>query len=366
MKGKVFLFSSLVIASLVILPVFNVANEPYLFKGKPVKERFINLYNMDIVEAFVGAAAFKLGISTQPGKVLIGKDGWMFLGDNFVDTLTNKIQGAPSKSKEINEVHKVNDAWRTYFRESGVEDFRVIMGPDKDTVYADKLPVWDKHAADSILGILLQGGNGIYIDTFSPIMTEKNKNAYPLYYHTDTHWNSYGAGIAFNALAYAMKPVHPETKWPSPIISSQFKTAEGRPGDLAAFLRIKSVREELVYLNDSEINKTSIKIYDFKTGKLLSNKKLTVIGAPPTPALVVSNNALNEDRVLWIRDSYGTAMSPFMSRTFREVLQVHPGKVTPELLQIMVKSFKPKYVFVTSVERDALGKFFTSPPVYNQ
>jgi hypothetical protein len=365
MKGKVLLFSVIVITSLAILPAYNIVNEPQLFKNKHIPERFRNIYNMDAVEAWIGAVAFKYGLSTEPEKVLIGKDGWMFLGDSFVKTLTKKIQGASINDKDIIAVSKANAAWSDYFKRNGVRDFKIIIGPDKDSVYVDKLPAWDRHAPDPILDSLLHGGKEIYIDTYTPIMVEKGITDKPLYYHTDTHWNSYGAGIAFNALASAMQSKHPDTKWPGPFTTAHFKTAEGRPGDLAAFLRVKNVKEELIYLDDRAINKTSIKIFDFKTGKLLSEKKLTVIGAPPTPVLVVSDNALNDDRVLWLRDSYGTAMSPFMSRTFREVLQVHQGKVTPELLQIMIKSFRPKYVFVTSVERDALGKFFVTPPNLN-
>ncbi|POT58063.1 hypothetical protein C3432_09070 [Citrobacter amalonaticus] len=366
MKGKVFLFSAIVIASLAILPTYNIVNEPHLFKSKRMPERFRNLYNMDAVEAWVGAVAFKYGLSTEPEKVLIGKEGWLFLGDSFVKTLTKKIQGSSIIAKDMLAVSKATEAWGDYFKINGVQDFKIIIGPDKDSVYMDKLPKWDRHSPDSILGSLLHSDNEIYIDTLTPIMVEKGRTDKPLYYHTDTHWNSYGAGMAFNALASTMQFKHPDTKWPGPFTSAHFKTAEGRSGDLAAFLRVKNVKEELVYLDDRAINKTNIKVFDFKTGRLLSEKRLTVIGAPPTPALVVSDNALNDDRVLWLRDSYGTAMSPFMSRTFREVLQVHPGKVTPELLQIMVKSFKPKYVFITSVERDALGKFFTSPPDTNE
>ncbi|QMI05464.1 hypothetical protein [Citrobacter sp. RHB25-C09] len=362
MKGKVFLFSGIVIALLSILPVYNLTNESALFKNKSFSGKFHNLYNMDVVESWFGTFFLKYGLSIEPKKVLIGKDGWLFLGDSFAKTLTKKIRGASVSDTDLINVRKANTAWNEFFRKNGVQDFKLIIGPDKDSVYTDKLPEWDMHAHDTVLDSLLHSNTELYVDTITPLLQEKVKTDKPLYYHTDTHWNSYGAAIAFNALASAMQLKHTDLKWPGPFTSKDFKMAEGRAGDLAAFLRVKNVKEELVYLDDAAINQTNIKIYDFKTGKLMSDKRLSVIGAPPTPVLVVSDNALNNDRVLWLRDSYGTAMSPFMSITFKEVLQVHQGKVTPELLQIMVKSFKPKFIFITSVEREALGRFFTTLP----
>ncbi|MET6676835.1 alginate O-acetyltransferase AlgX-related protein [Citrobacter amalonaticus] len=366
MKKKIFYFSGIVVALLAILPVYNYANKPDLFKSKSLMEKVKNLYNMDVVESLISSIAFKAGVSVEPNKVLIGKDGWLFLGDSFVKTLTKKIEGVAPHKHDISKVFAVSAEWNDFFRNNGVQEYKIIIGPDKDSVYTDKLPGWDRHNADTILEYLLNSENGVYVNTLSPIMHEKSNSSLPLYYHTDTHWNAYGAGMAFNGLSDFMKKKYPDTRWPDSLNKTHFKTAKGKAGDLAAFLRDKNISEELVYLDDKTFSNMGIKIYDFKTGKLLSEKKMTVIGAPPTPALVVSDNALNNDRVLWLRDSYGTAMSPYMSRTFKEVLQVHPGKVTPELMQIMVKAFKPKYVFVTSVERDALGKFFTSPPVTNE
>lgn len=361
MKGKVFLFSAIVIISLSILPAYNIANKPQLFKNNRVSLKARNLYNMDAIESLLGSIAYDYGVSLEPSKVLIGKDGWLFLGNSFVDTLTKKTEGATSYLGNIDKVHSTMLEWNAYFADNGVESFKVIIGPDKDSIYVDKLPAWDKHSDTKIITSLIKGSPGLFVDTYTALISKKNESTMPLYYHTDTHWNSYGASVAFNLLAKTISEEHPEIKWIRPTVQD-FNSKAGRPGDLANFLRISDVDEELVFLNNADINGTNIKLYDFKTGNLLSEKRLTVIGAPRTPTLVVSDNFLNDARVLWLRDSYGTAMSPFMSRTFKEVLQIHQGHVTPELLKVLVKSFKPKYVFITSVEREALGKFFTSPP----
>jgi hypothetical protein len=80
------------------------------------------------------------------------------------------------------------------------------------------------------------------------------------------------------------------------------------------------------------------------------------------PLLVKSEQALNQKRVLWLRDSFGTAMAPFMAVTFSETLQLHYDAANPELFARLVNSFKPDYVFITVVERGARRKRFGSLP----
>jgi hypothetical protein len=78
--------------------------------------------------------------------------------------------------------------------------------------------------------------------------------------------------------------------------------------------------------------------------------------------LVKSKNALNHKRVLWLRDSFGTAMEPYMAATFSETLQIHYKWVTPEMFARLVNSYKPDYVFITVVERAARKPWFTNLP----
>jgi len=71
---------------------------------------------------------------------------------------------------------------------------------------------------------------------------------------------------------------------------------------------------------------------------------------------------LNGKKVLWLRDSFGTAMAPFMAATFSETLQIHYETADTALLARLVETFKPDYVFVTVVERAARRKRFGSVP----
>lgn len=235
MKGKVIFFSTVVIGLLLALPIYNSLYKPELFNGKDIRGRANNLFNMDVVESLLSSIAIKMGISVEPTKVMVGKDGWLFLGDSFVHTLTRKIDGADFHEKEIDEVHQTMHSWNQYFKENGVKAFRVIIGPDKDSVYADKLPKWDKHHHNRILSSLISKGGDLYISTYAAILKEKNTSAIPLYYHTDTHWNAYGASVAFNELAKNISNINSEIKWPT-LTVNDFKIKQGKPEIWLTFL----------------------------------------------------------------------------------------------------------------------------------
>ena len=102
--------------------------------------------------------------------------------------------------------------------------------------------------------------------------------------------------------------------------------------------------------------------YDFETGNLLMSGGNPQIEAPRHPLLVKSKYALNQKRVLWLRDSFGVAISPYMAATFAETLQLHYALANPVLFAQLVDTYKPDYVFITVVERDARSKWFENLP----
>lgn len=80
----------------------------------------------------------------------------------------------------------------------------------------------------------------------------------------------------------------------------------------------------------------------------------------------MSPRARNKKRVLWLRDSFGLALAPFLAATFTETIEIHwsealrsHGKQLVEL----VDSWDPDYVIVTVVERDALSGALAQYPV---
>ena len=106
----------------------------------------------------------------------------------------------------------------------------------------------------------------------------------------------------------------------------------------------------------------SITQIDFESGKIISTGPNVAINSSTKPLLVKSSGALNNKKVLWLRDSFGNSLSPLMAATFSDVMQLHwsealkPGGSFARLVQ----DWQPDYVFVTVVERNARAAVFTS------
>ena len=70
-------------------------------------------------------------------------------------------------------------------------------------------------------------------------------------------------------------------------------------------------------------------------------------------------------KVLWLRDSFGRAMSPLMAATFPEALQLHYEVVDSKRFVQLIDAFKPDYVFISVVERETFSanfRHFPPPP----
>jgi hypothetical protein len=189
-----------------------------------------------------------------------------------------------------------------------------------------------------------------------------------LYYRTDTHWNNLGAAHAFHAFAEHVRRADPTFQWPTenPIRLQDVKSRDG--GDLARFLRMQNDLpdvEPTIHAATEDPIETSE--FDFDSGRLVRAGGNPKIGTPTSAVRIVSGRALNRRKVLWLRDSFGTALSPLMAVTFTEILQLpwHDALVNRGRRLIdLVESWRPDYVFVTVVERNSRSELFTTlPPV---
>lgn len=352
-KTQTYLFLVITACILSIIPAHNVVNNKDLFNNPSMMDNVKNLYNMDLVEGMISNIAYSAGISTDSNNVLIGKDGWLFLGNVNNKTLDVKRFGiTEDKRKELNDAHSAAIQWKDYLLNNGVKDFKILIGPDKDTIYKDELPKWDAHASPSVTELLLSENKDIYVDALTDLIKERESTNKPLYFKTDSHWNFYGGSVAFNRLADSMKDSG--IVWPSKIKQDDLSFDSGYAGDLAAFLRMKSLPDNAPAIKDNEIKNTTATQINYETGDIVSKAKLGYVGITMTPTRILSDNYLNDKKVLWIRDSYGTSISPWMIRTFKDILEVHHDMVSPTLFKKMVSDYKPDYVIFTVVERNSL------------
>ncbi len=363
MKKRVAIFLLLVLSGLLILPLINIAIHPDAPKGTWRQRK--NLYNVDFVLQWPSFLLYRMGISTHPDQVVIGQGGWLFLGDNYARSMTvARTQGSAADWALGQKMGAASQSWESWLKSQGVQVFRVMVGPNKESIYPEFLPDWVSPATPSITDKVLAGtGMGQYIDLRPALLAAKKKHAEALYYQTDTHWNTLGAGEAFLAFSRSVGASMPDVRWPHEDDIRVISTGPRAGGDLSAFLRIQRQLEDADPATALSAQPIQVAQYNFDSGKLLQEGGNPLIASQQTPLLVTSKGALNERKVLWLRDSFGTAMAPLMAATFSQTVQLHwdqalqPGGRFIDL----VEKWKPDYVFITVVERDSRSPLFTPP-----
>lgn len=366
MKSKVYTFILLSLSILAIAPAVNLAG---LDKStKPLPETLEGwrpiLYNMDFTLPTTGRIFHAAGISISPEKVVFGKDDWMFLGDSFEKTITTKRNGIRVKDIEvIQKIAETSKSWKKWYAAHGINSYHVLVGPDKSTVYPEMLPAWAMISSDSITREFVSRSPEVFVYPRQELLAMKATTDVPLYYKTDTHWNMLGAWVSFDQLARSLQTSDPEITIPSPPDPSAVKARPRIGGDLSTFQRIRPyVKDTELDLADTSIRKMPVSQFDFDTMKQVSSGENIQVNAPQKPLLVRSEKALNHKRVLWLRDSFGSAISPLMAATFSETLQIHHQWTNPKVIAELVEKFKPDLVVVTIVERNTRVGILVSPP----
>jgi hypothetical protein len=365
MKKRVFVFLGVALLALAIVPLINLSawNGPKK-EGQEWWSESV-LYNFDFASSLLGRLFYPHGISTNPTQVFIGKDDWLYLGEQYEKTVTSRRRQPTVQDAEAARIiASATKSWDQWLNLKGVSMFRVMLGPDKNTVYPEFLPDWAQQASVSSTDTLLANvSEGVYIDTRAALRTAKSRFSESLYYKTDTHWNSLGAWVAFRAFETEIARSEPGLHLLSDNHVRISKVSDRQGGDLAKFLRLKeTLRDSEVVIDIVSEHPIEIEQYEFDTGRLKKAGGNPQIHTARQPLLVKSKHALNDKKVLWLRDSFGTAMAPFMAATFSETLQIHYESADSALLARLVDKFKPDYVFVTVVERAARRKRFGSLP----
>ena len=361
MKRSTLIFLSSILSMLLVVPAINIITAPSRDAIKLKEKSF--LYNMDFVSRWTAALLYPLGISTDPKQVIIGKNGWLYLGDLYAQTLSNDRRPASASDVEIGkQIGTATEAWNAYLKGKGVKVFQIMIGPNKGSIYPEYMPSWARPALTNPTDALLAGtGEDHYIDLRAPLLAAKKEYREALYYKTDTHWNALGAGVAFRAFAQKVGKSAPELKWPTEKVYELTRVTPQPGGDLANFLRLTASLPDnspMIYASSIPIKTTQT---DFATKQILFQGGNPAVGAPAKPLLVTSEGALNAKKVLWFRDSFGASLSPLMAATFKDVLQLHLGYMGGSFAQL-VDEWKPDYVFITVVEREARNPLFAAYP----
>lgn len=318
----------------------------------------------DIVSAkrlhsFVNYSLAESGLSVSPDEVVIGADGWMYLGDLYSGTISS--HRPPTNSEMVVDQAESLlgslDEWSVRLSGEGV-GFFFLVGPNKSSIYPEFLPGWAEWDNTSSMAIFVKA-----LGEKPPLVLPHNalrreSELLLTYYLTDSHWNDWGGYVGYREL---MNEVVNQNDSLSPNVlefePDQFIEKSTTVGDLAWLLSFGEFGSDT---NSVLIEPLAIPVTesDWATGEIFYEGPVRSLAPPQDWTLIQSPDALNSMRVLWLRDSFGDEMSSYMHATFEETLTIHFEETDSEDVLARISDFEPDLVLVTHVERNLPGSTF--------
>ena len=268
-------------------------------------------------------------------RALIGKDGWLYYIDpNYGANYSDFMKLNTVSASEVEEFVKAVKDRADWCEQNGIK-FLLLIPPNKHNVYPEYYPFVRPggltRTEQFITG--LQKTNVHYIYPRDVLIA--NKNISPgVYYKTDTHWNPFGALLAYEEIKKEMKRIFPRTKFADIEFTQSTKEIPGR-GDIVPMLGLTT------YGNITDVKyrpkgKTWADIYTYE--KNLKKDGIVAVG----------KNSRLPTAIIY-RDSFSNSLEPFTSTLFSRADYVWKWFEGPDKEYVLAN--KPDIVIWEIVEK---------------
>lgn len=292
-----------------------------------------------------------LGVSPAPN-VMIGRERWLFFRGEDGTAFDRFFRGVPPVRE--GEIRRVAGelARRAHFFAARNIAYVVTIAPDKATIYPDQLPRWAAAPKiptplDRLVAALRADGSVRFVDLRAPLRAAKASRR--VYYATDSHWNYFGASVAYReimralgAMSSRMRPAAP-VAYPPYVPGTDFYA-----GDLARMTGDPEYFRENDYAPLGKILASP----EARCGKRVDTGadagfERYACDRPELPRAVVYG------------DSMAIPLIPMLSENFSRVAYVSSHQPDPAF----VAREKPDVVIEEMVERAMLAPAATPMPV---
>lgn len=277
---------------------------------------------------------YLMGLSASNG-VIIGKNGWIYC--NF-DRILHHYAGSDRFSdSELDAFIGFMEQTSAGLEEKNIP-FYLVIPPNKLTVYPEYLPDYVTKLPGSTKLEQLEKAAGRFA-TLSFLSLRPQllaaKNQYPLYYQTDSHWNSHGAYEGYRHIMQMLKKDFPNlTVLGADAVGLQFEKNYNR--DLVRMLNLA------VPVPDLNGDRLTLKNRSRITG-------ITKLDPPREKPKIVKTGLKDLPSALIFCDSYTIPMEPLFNESFKSVIYVKHDKMKFD--PSWVERYQPDMVLYIAVER---------------
>ena len=299
-------------------------------------------------------------------KAIVGREGWLFLGNIHNQALAKSTGVLKSSPQNANKWAAAMKSRQDWLAQNGIP-MLVFIAPNKHSIYPEHLPSYinisSPNSTDILFNTAKNRGINIYNLRKTLLKEKQNNKEKPLYKKTDSHWNNLGATIAAQEILATINLSTPIQEVTIDSIEPYIITS----GDVAKQLRIEKDLPADFDVDFKIITKEKIKNACIETGDPETFKftgecipfKGTVVGIHTHPKKSYHPLALNDKKLLFMRDSFGTSVSSILTTAFSVTWQSHHYKMrSPKIFREFVKENKPDVVVFLIVERSLTNGYF--------
>jgi alginate O-acetyltransferase complex protein AlgJ len=336
----------------------NPAEKPLWKWGKgeikdyfPKLESFIN-DNFALRSTLVrlkSMIGIKVGLIGASEKVIVGKNGFLFLGNPF-DQVIDQVTGKKKfTKKQLSEWQNFFQKKKEYLDKQNIPMY-IAIAPNKHSIYPEYLPESIKPSSNNQFQQIIDSNFGFNIINLKDALLREKKSWGNLLYHkTDTHWNVIGSYLGYREMIKQFLPKFRDLNILD-INPSDFSSVPSKQGgDLAYILNVAGTVDDPVisFKTSDKWSKKLIKL-NF-AGDTLPVDYLQYIGAFEQCVII------NPDKpytLLLLKDSFSSWMVPYLNQTFGKVVYCHYAQNEAIELTQLIEKYKPDVVMYEIVERN--------------
>jgi hypothetical protein len=269
--------------------------------------------------------------------VVIGSDGWFyFTEDQMVEHYRGILSFTPD---QLHDWQALLEHQRDWLAQRGIK-FLFVVAPDKQSIYPEYLPSWMKKVGPETkldqFFAYMKAHSTVDVLDLRQTLREARPLA-PTYFKTDTHWNQFGAFMAYQRLVKELADQQLLRVEPLPLDAFERTNQLAPPGDMTPFVGVDPLESNAVFFSPKPFAPHLEPI----TQKLPNHPETKGTRNP---------NALGS-AVLY-HDSFGDYWIPFLGYNFGQVYYLHNNRFKSQFMDAkLLEQEKPTVVMVEVLER---------------
>jgi hypothetical protein len=294
-------------------------------------------------------AAWQENSAQLANPVVLGRDGWAFYNDQIEENFSQAVGRRYLTIAEVTAWHDYFSTLETALADQGIE-LSIQISPSASSVYPEQLPEW----TDGIVGstpmdqFLAASPDLPIVDFRHDLRAAAETDA--VYTPVNSHWTDWGGYVAWQTYAACHDATYP-TADPVWIPAVAGVDSTGIYNEYAGY-GVPDAEPAWTVPDFSEaFAEVSVTAGDGETSVVDGE---ATVALEALPASTVTDGARSMRQALILRDSMGSALSPYWGQEYAKTWQIqhrYDDWSNPPNYRALVDQYKPDVVIVQLAER---------------